>query len=51
MFGDADPHIQAPLTDGFARTGFELDEMEARKQKMDFGRAEEAAHGESAAVR
>jgi hypothetical protein len=51
MFGDAEPHIQAPLTDGFARTGFELDEMEARKQKMDFGRAEEAAHGESAAVR
>ena len=32
MFGDADPHIQAPLTDGFARTGYELDQIEARKQ-------------------
>jgi hypothetical protein len=51
MFGDADPHIQAPLTDGFARTGYELDQMEARKQKMDFGRAEEAAHAQLTPVR
>lgn len=51
MFGDADPHIQAPLTDGFARTGYELDQIEARKQKMEFGRAEEAAHAQLTPVR
>jgi len=44
MVGDAEPRIQVPLTDGFARTGYELQVIEARKQKMDFGRAEEAAH-------
>ncbi|HMG02361.1 MAG TPA: hypothetical protein VK596_04460 [Edaphobacter sp.] len=51
MVGDATPQIQAPLTDGFARTGYELDQIEARKQKMDFGRAEEAAHAELKPVR
>ncbi|HEU4636759.1 MAG TPA: hypothetical protein VFS41_11310, partial [Edaphobacter sp.] len=51
MFGDATPHIQTPLTNGFARTGYELDQIEARKQKMDFGRAEEAAHAQLTPVR
>lgn len=51
MIGDADPQIQTPLTNGFARTGLELTEIEARKQKMDFGRAEEANHAELAPVR
>jgi hypothetical protein len=39
MFGDAKPPIQAPLTTGFARTGYELTVMEAREQKMNYGRA------------
>lgn len=39
MAGDHTPTIQVPLTDGFARTGYELEEIEAREQKMDFGRA------------
>jgi hypothetical protein len=34
--------VQAPLTDGFARTGYELETIEARKQKMDFQKAESA---------
>lgn len=45
MVGDANPQVVTPLTDGFARTGYELEQIEARKQKMDFSRAEEAAHG------
>lgn len=51
MVGDVEPKIQAPLTDGFARTGYELSQIEARKQKMDFGKAEEAAHAELKPVR
>lgn len=46
MAGDVEPQIQAPLTNGFARTGYELGVIEAREQKMDFGRAEAAAHAE-----
>ncbi|HEY0161895.1 MAG TPA: hypothetical protein VGB69_04400 [Edaphobacter sp.] len=46
MAGDVEPQIQTPLTNGFARTGYELEQIEARKQKMDFSRAEEAAHHE-----
>lgn len=44
MAGETEPTIQAPLTSGFARTGYEQKVIEARKQKMDFGRAEEAEH-------
>jgi len=51
MVGEIEPQIQQPLTSGFARTGFEQDEIEARKQKMDFGKAEEAAHAELKPVR
>jgi hypothetical protein len=48
MVGDARPEVQAPLTTGFARTGYELNTIEAREQKMDFNRAESAAHAELA---
>jgi hypothetical protein len=51
MVGDAEPQIQAPLTDGFARTAVELDEIEARRQKMEFGKAEAAEHAELKQVR
>ena len=44
MFGDDDPVVQAPLTDGFARTGYELDVIKAREQKLEYGHAEGAAH-------
>jgi hypothetical protein len=37
--GAAKPEVQAPLTTGFARTGFELTVMEAREQKMDYSKA------------
>jgi hypothetical protein len=48
MVGDVRPEVQAPLTTGFARTGYELNTIEAREQKMDFNRAESAAHAELA---
>ncbi len=40
MAGDAHPAVAAPLTDGFARTGYELDQMTAREQRMEFNQAE-----------
>jgi hypothetical protein len=40
MAGDSAPAIHAPLTDGFARTGYELDTIEAREQKNSFNAAE-----------
>ena len=43
MAGDAAPQVTRPLTNGFARTGYELDQMEARAQKMNYGKAESAA--------
>jgi hypothetical protein len=46
MAGDVEPQIQTPLTNGFARTGYELGVIEAREQKMNFGRAEAVAHAE-----
>jgi len=39
---DSKPVVQAPLTTGFARTGYELDVMEARAQKLEYGKAEHA---------
>jgi hypothetical protein len=48
MAGDVEPRIQTPLTNGFARTGYEQGVIEAREQKMNFGRAEAAAHAELA---
>jgi hypothetical protein len=46
LAGDKKPVVLAPLTSGFARTGFELDTMEARAQKMSFEKASEASHAE-----
>ncbi len=40
MAGDAHPVITQPLTDGFARTGYELDQISARQQRMEFNQAE-----------
>ena len=41
------PVIQVPLTTGFARTGFEQTVIEARRQKMIYGRAETSANSET----
>jgi hypothetical protein len=40
MAGESAPTVRAPLTDGFARTGYELDTMEAREQRNEYQRAE-----------
>lgn len=40
MAGDTQVVVTAPLTDGFARTGYELDQMAAREQKLEFNQAE-----------
>jgi hypothetical protein len=48
MAGDEKPTVQAPLTSGFARTGYELEVIEAREQKMSYGKAEGALHAELA---
>jgi len=40
MAGESVPAVHAPLTDGFARTGYELETIEARQQKNDFEKAE-----------
>jgi len=45
----AKPAVEAPLTTGFARTGFELTVIEARKQKMEYGKAEAANAGPDSA--
>lgn len=38
----APPVVQAPLTTGFARTGYELDVIQAREQKLEAEKAEQA---------
>ena len=43
---DKTPAVTTPLTSGFARTGYELDTIEARQQKLDYGKAESSAHAE-----
>lgn len=48
MAGDAEPVVKAPLTSGFARTGPELDAMEARAQRMSYGKAESGNQAELA---
>ena len=48
MAGDEKPTVQAPLTSGFARTGYELETIEAREQKMNYGKAEGANKAELA---
>lgn len=44
MAGDTKPTIQTPLTNGFARTGYELQAIEARNQRLSYSNAEEATH-------
>jgi len=46
LTGDVAPVVQAPLTTGFARTGYEIDVIEARAQKMSFAKAEASTHAE-----
>ncbi len=48
MAGDEKPEILAPLTTGFARTGYELDTIEARAEKMAYGKAVKEEHAEHA---
>ena len=43
---DKQPVVSAPLTSGFARTGYELDTIEAREQKLMYGKAESNTHAE-----
>ncbi len=43
MTGDTKPVVQAPLTSGFARTGYELQTIATREQKMSYSSAEAAA--------
>jgi hypothetical protein len=40
MVGESKPTVMAPLTTGFARTGYELQTIEARAQKNDYEKAE-----------
>lgn len=40
MIGDAERQLSQPLTNGFARTGYELDQMEARAQRLSYGKGE-----------
>jgi hypothetical protein len=42
----APPVVTAPLTSGFARTGYELDQIEAREQKMALTKPEGSEHAE-----
>jgi hypothetical protein len=44
-------NAKAPLTSGFARTGYELETIEARAQKLSYGKAEGAAQAELAPVK
>jgi hypothetical protein len=40
MAGETVPAVAAPLTDGFARTGYELQTIEARAEKNEYNHAE-----------
>jgi len=40
MVGESVPAVHAPLTDGFARTGYELETIEERNQKNEYEKAE-----------
>jgi hypothetical protein len=48
MAGDEKPVVKAPLTSGFARTGYELETIEVRAQKMSYGKAEAESKAELA---
>ncbi|ADW67163.1 hypothetical protein [Granulicella tundricola] len=51
LAGDHKPVVLVPLTSGFARTGYELDTIEARAQKMSFAKEEESSHAELKPIR
>jgi hypothetical protein len=51
MVGDEKPAVQPPLTSGFARTGYELETIEAREQKLSYGRAASESKAELAPVK
>ncbi len=51
MTGDPAIAVTAPLTDGFARTGYELDVMEARAERLSYGKAESSTHAELKPIR
>jgi hypothetical protein len=51
MAGDEKPVVQAPLTSGFARTGYELQVIEAREQKLSYGKATGETKAELAPVK
>lgn len=40
MAGDGRRTVSAPLTDGFARTAYELDQISSRQQRQEFNQAE-----------
>ena len=48
MAGDEKPVIQAPLTTGFARTGYELDTIKIRNEKLSYNKAASEAQAEHA---
>jgi hypothetical protein len=39
MYGDSQPTVAVPLTDGFARTGYELETIEKRNEELDYDAA------------
>jgi len=51
MAGDEKPSVSAPLTSGFARTGYELEVIEAREQKLTYNKAAGEAKAELAPVK
>jgi len=51
MTGDEKPSVSAPLTSGFARTGYELDTIEAREQQLQYGKAKGEIKAELAPVK
>ena len=51
MAGENVPVVTAPLTNGFARTGYEQEKIEERKQKLEFSKAEGAEHASLAPMK
>ena len=51
MTGENIPVVTAPLTNGFARTGYEQERIEERKQKLEFSKAEGAEHASLAPMK
>jgi hypothetical protein len=51
MAGDEKPEVHAPLTSGFARTGYELETIEAREQQLNFRKASGENKAELAPVK